>query len=282
MNPVTQQDVLAHQAVVPWPSLIQVEQDLLLCLAMVAIFSHAPIAQQVAMRGGTVLHKIHLEPASRYSEDIDLVVIDPRVAEEEIKAGIEDALLEVFGKPQQHFWEDLKLAVRNVARPSRVLRFIYDIPSVMAPTRTLRVEVEVNVTERVPYLAVVHLPFSVPFQDGDRGANIASFDIHEMLGTKMRALFQRRKGRDLFDLFWAFNESKQTISVPKVIRCFQHYMGQEGTKVGRGEFTAHLAESLGDRNFRSDMTPLLLSGLVYDVSRAGMFVRDVLLAELDE
>jgi predicted nucleotidyltransferase component of viral defense system len=259
MNPVTQQDVLAHQAVVPWPSVIQVEQDLLLCLAMVAIFSHSPIAKQVAMRGGTVLHKIHLEPASRYSEDIDLVVIDRQVSEEEIKTGIEDALLVVFGKAQQHFWENLKLSVRNVARPSRVLRFIYDIPSVMQPPRTLRVEVEVNVTERVPFLPVVYLPFSVSFQEDEQRADIASFDIHEMLGKKMRALFQRSKGRDLFDLFWAFNESKREISVSEVIRCFQHYMLQEQTKVGRHEFTAHLA----------------------DVVKAGHFVEAVLLVELE-
>lgn len=31
------------------------------------------LSKQVAMRGGTVLHKGHLAPASRYSEDIDLV-----------------------------------------------------------------------------------------------------------------------------------------------------------------------------------------------------------------
>jgi predicted nucleotidyltransferase component of viral defense system len=282
MNPVTQQDVMAHQAVVPWPLLVQVEQDLLLCLAMVAIFSHSPIAQQVAMRGGTVLHKIHLEPASRYSEDIDLVVINPQVSEEDIKTGIEDALQGVFGKAQQHFWENLKLAVRNVARPSRVLRFIYDIPSVMQPTHKLRVEVEVNVTERVPFLPVVRLPFSVPFQDDHWRADIASFDIHEMLGTKMRALFQRSKGRDLFDLYWAFNEGKQTISVSQVIRCFQHYMAQEQTKVGRNEFTEHLASNLANQNFCSDMKPLLLSGLVYDVTKAGLFVKDVLLVELEE
>jgi predicted nucleotidyltransferase component of viral defense system len=27
--------------------------------------------------------------------------------------------------------------------------------------------------------------------------------MNEMLCTKMRALFQRKKGRDLFDLYWA-------------------------------------------------------------------------------
>jgi hypothetical protein len=34
MNPLTRRDVIAHQAFVPWPLQRQVEQDLLLCLAM--------------------------------------------------------------------------------------------------------------------------------------------------------------------------------------------------------------------------------------------------------
>lgn len=79
MTPLTVQDVLAHQATVAlWPQLHQVEQDLLLCLAMRAIFNDQFLAGQVVMRGGTVLHKVHLAPAARYSEDIDLVVVgDP-------------------------------------------------------------------------------------------------------------------------------------------------------------------------------------------------------------
>jgi hypothetical protein len=64
---LTRQDVLAHQREVPRAELYQVEQDLLLCLAMHAIFSDRFLAKEVAMRGGTVLHKVHLAPAARYS-----------------------------------------------------------------------------------------------------------------------------------------------------------------------------------------------------------------------
>ena len=73
--PITRRDVIAHQSVVPWPSQVQVEQDLLLCRAMVALFDDSFLRSQIAMRGGTLLHKVHLAPPSRYSEDIDLVVV---------------------------------------------------------------------------------------------------------------------------------------------------------------------------------------------------------------
>ena len=70
MTPITRRDVIAHQLVVPWPSQIQVEQDLLLCRAMVALFDDSFLQSQIAMRGGTLLHEVHLAPASRLSPDV--------------------------------------------------------------------------------------------------------------------------------------------------------------------------------------------------------------------
>ena len=69
MTPITRQDILAHQVVVPWGAQYQVEQDLLLCRAMVALFDDKFLSSQIAMRGGTLLHKVHLAPPARYSED---------------------------------------------------------------------------------------------------------------------------------------------------------------------------------------------------------------------
>lgn len=91
MELLTQQDVLAHQAGVPWPSLRQVEQDLLLCRAMASIFNDRFLSKQVAMRGGTLLHKVYLAPPSRFSEDIDLVVFGDR-SEDHIRKALRRVL----------------------------------------------------------------------------------------------------------------------------------------------------------------------------------------------
>src|SRR5574337_41341 len=149
----------------------------------------------MATRGGTVRHKVHLAPASRYSEDIDLVAVGDR-PEEHLRAAIKRVLLDGLGRHKRWGWDELKLSVRNLAKPSRVLRIIYEVPSVMAPGHTLSIVVEANVTERQPHQPVVELPFAVPFRGGTLATQVRSFDIHEMLGTKMRALFQRRRGRD--------------------------------------------------------------------------------------
>lgn len=283
MNPLTFQDVLAHQATVPWPQLHQVEQDLLLCLAMRAIFDDKFLASQVAMRGGTVLHKVHLAPAARYSEDIDLVAVGER-PEQHIKKALMRVLRPIFGKEQSSVWTTLQLAVRNAVRPSRILRCIYRIPSVSTPGRMLVVEVEANVSERTPKNELQRLAFSVALRGQELTTTIVSYDINEMLGTKMRALFQRKKGRDLFDLYWALTVPTALPVLPQEMAdAFAHYLRDENTEVPRAEFLSHLRLCLADKaGFCTDMAPLLRTGVNYDVAMAGALVEERLLALLPE
>jgi predicted nucleotidyltransferase component of viral defense system len=281
MTPITRQDILAHQAVVPWSTQHQVEQDLLLCRAMVALFDDVFLSSQIAMRGGTLLHKVHLAPASRYSEDIDLVVVGTR-PEEHIRRAVRRVLTDVLGTPKAFVWDTIKLALRNTVKPSRVLRMTYSIPSIIESGRMLDIVVEANVTERKPHLSVVEIPFSFPFRDKPVRTQIKGYDIHEMLGTKMRAMFQRKRGRDLFDLYWALTKSTSLVDPPAIIESFQHYMKQEGTKAGRAEFVGILEAHLKDRGFCSDMEPLLRSGISYDPQSAGSYIKTNLLSLLPE
>ena len=55
----------------PWPSESQIEQDLLLSRLIVEIANHELLASELAFRGGTCLHKLHLPQPARYSEDLD-------------------------------------------------------------------------------------------------------------------------------------------------------------------------------------------------------------------
>jgi len=64
----------------PWVQDSQVEQDLVISRALVEIFSHPLLSKSLAFRGGTALYKLHIRPAARYSEDIDLVQIEAEPA----------------------------------------------------------------------------------------------------------------------------------------------------------------------------------------------------------
>jgi predicted nucleotidyltransferase component of viral defense system len=269
---ITPQDVFGHRLEVPWPSLLQVEQDLLLCRAMAAIFGDEFLRGQLAMRGGTLLHKVHLAPASRYSEDIDLVVVGDR-PEEHIRKGLRRVLLPVLGKPTNSVWESLRLAVRNAARPSRVLRMTYDVPSVLEPGKFLRIVVEANVSERTPHRSICELPFGFLFRKEKIETIVRGYEINEMLGTKMRALFQRRRGRDLFDLHRAVMMKVDGLDSGAVIESFCHYLEKEEARASRAEFTALLQGHLADPGFRSDMDDLLRMGINYDLEEAARVVQ---------
>lgn len=278
MSELTLRDVMAHRDVVPWPNMRQVEQDLLLCRSMAVLFKDKFLSSQVSMRGGTLLHKVHLAPASRYSEDIDLVVYGDR-PEGHIKKAINRVLKDILGKPANSTWEVVKLTVRNVVRPSKILRLIYRVPSVSGG-EPLEIVIEANVTERKSHLAMVQFPFQFQFRDENIYAMVNGYDIHEMLGTKMRALFQRKRGRDLFDLYWALTMTNSQVEPGKIIESFLYYMEQEGTTASREEFVNILKSYLIDHGFLKDMEPLLRTGIQYDPQIAGVYLIDNLLSLL--
>jgi predicted nucleotidyltransferase component of viral defense system len=281
MTPLTRRDILAHQSTVPWPSQRQVEQDLLLCLAMAALFNDAFLCGQIAMRGGTLLHKVHLAPAARYSEDIDLVVFGDR-PEGHIRRALGRVLADVLGRPKTSAWQALRLTIRNTVKPSRILRMTYAVPSISEPGTSLEIVVEANVTERAPHRAIVKLPFEFRFRDAPVETLVNGYDLHEMLGTKMRALFQRKRGRDLFDLYWALTLANPPVNPTEIIESFWHYLQQEGGAAGRAEFVGIMESHLADRGFCSDMNQLLRAGLEYDPQKAGNYVKAKLLNLLPE
>jgi hypothetical protein len=73
-GPVIPHDYITEwRSEAPWIRNDQVEQDLAISRALVEIFSNSLLRDALAFRGGTALYKLHLKPAARYSEDIDLV-----------------------------------------------------------------------------------------------------------------------------------------------------------------------------------------------------------------
>src|SRR4030042_2029658 len=80
---------------------------------MFALFDDSFLNAQIAMRGGPLLHKVHLAPPARYSEDIDLVVVGSRPAEH-IRRAIRRVLADVLGAPRSSIWDTIALAIRNI------------------------------------------------------------------------------------------------------------------------------------------------------------------------
>lgn len=256
--------ITAWRAQAPWVQDIQVEQDLVISRALVDIFSHPHLRETLAFRGGTALFKLHLTPAARYSEDIDLVQIKPAPA-----GPIMDALHEVLdpwlGKPRYKQTE------------GRVT-FSYRFDSEDTPPIPLRLKVEINTREHFSVYGFTPMNFAVSSRWFEGSCDLQTYDLDELLGTKLRALYQRKKGRDLFDLAVALDHG--SADPARIIESFSAYMDHGGHHVTRAQFEENLAAKLEDRAFAADIGPLLAAGHTWDIAPMAETVSDRLTALL--
>jgi len=245
------------RASAPWVQDFQVEQDLVICRALVAIFTHPLLRKSLAFRGGTALYKLYIQPAARYSEDIDLVQINAEPAVPVMEA-LREALDPWLGRAQYK---------QSVGRVTFVYRFLSEDPTPLP----LRLKVEINTREHFTAHGLRFLPFVVVSRWFASDCTITTYDLDELLGTKLRALYQRRKGRDLFDLATALLTSE--VNSARVVAAFSCYMAAGGHRVARADFEENLALKLQDPRFLSDITPLLASGAHWDPAQAAALIR---------
>ncbi|MFB3779571.1 MAG: nucleotidyl transferase AbiEii/AbiGii toxin family protein [Bryobacteraceae bacterium] len=250
--------------IVPWPQDAQVEQDLILSRALIEIFQEPLLSKGLLLRGGTALHKLFVKPPRRYSEDIDLVQASPGPIGAVLDA-IRARLDPILGSPRRE---------RN---PDNVtLRYRMD--SEMPPVVPIRLKVEINTREHFTVFGAASQALNVRSPWFESRADVQTYSLDEILATKLRALYQRRKGRDLFDLWMGLG--MRTVDPRKVVQAFRRYIEAEGSKVTCGDFQKNLAAKVESRAFNDDLRPLLAPGINYDASKAAEIVSGKLLSLL--
>jgi predicted nucleotidyltransferase component of viral defense system len=248
----------------PWSQDAQVEQDLVLSRAVVEIFQQPLVAKSLAFRGGTALHKLFLLPPSRYSEDIDLVQIESGPIGDLLDA-IRSRLDPWLGDPRRKLGH---------GRATMIYRFQTSI----APVQPMRLKIEINTREHFSVLGIERRRFEIDSRWFAGGADVSVYGLDELLGTKLRALYQRKKGRDLYDIWRALTGGG---AAPKrIVECFRHYTDHGGTPVSRAQFEANLEPKFQDPAFLEDIDPLLRPGVMFDPRAAEAVVRAQLIQAL--
>ena len=248
----------------PWQTNEMVEQDLIICRALVALFNDEYLASHLAFRGGTSLHKLYIQPQPRYSEDVDLVQIKAEPIKETIEK-IRQAL-SFLGKPV------IKQKAHN---NTLVFRFNSEIP----PILPIRLKVEINCREHFNVSGLTKHDFSVNNQWFSGSCKITTYHLEELLGTKLRALYQRRKGRDLFDLWKVL--STQTLNTENIIRCYREYIGfVVHHPPTQREYLLNMEQKIEDEEFWGDTKMLLRPDEKYHPAEAWEFVKSQIIEKL--
>jgi len=240
----------AWSASAPWPDFPQIEQDLIICRVLCDLFNAPALRGKIAFRGGTAINKLLFARPLRYSEDIDLVQTQP----EPIGATV-DAIREALA------W--LGPCKREQAGHS--MHLVFRFAPEADPQSMLKLKVEINTREHESLFGVQPYPFTVENAWYQGQAEIASFAAEELFGTKLRALLQRRKNRDLFDL--AQGLEQLAFDVDKLVASFDHYLALEDKAITRAMAEQRMLEKL-TRNLTEDIAPLLPAGIRFDEADA--------------
>ncbi|MBN1627773.1 MAG: nucleotidyl transferase AbiEii/AbiGii toxin family protein [Deltaproteobacteria bacterium] len=210
------------------------------------------LAEKLALRGGTALHKLYFHPARRYSEDIDLVQAEPVPIGETLDI-LQDTLNDFLGKPRR-------------SQKENSVTLIYRMDSEGPPVVPLRLKVEINTREHFAVLGFIKQPFKVVSRWFKGECMITTFQLEELLATKVRALYQRRKGRDLFDLWYGIKE--KGADTASIVKIFNEYMRAEGHRISVDDFRGNLETKVGHSGFVEDVVSLLAGNVNYDVKEA--------------
>ncbi len=231
---------------VPWATRAQIEQDLLLSRLMIEISNNDYLGKDLIFRGGTCLHKLHLPTPYRYSEDLDYV--------RENTYGIKDTFTEL-GCIASNIGFSTSMELNKIPK--------FFMRTTASDGSNIKIKIEINARERTFARPRIRLKHTVASSWFSNSADILTFQVEEMIATKIRALYQRRKGRDLFDLWLALNVlNLDPAAIVSSFACYNPgFTAQQSI--------ANLREKLQKEDFRQDLSLLLINWPVdYEVDQA--------------
>ena len=252
---ILQRYITQWQEQAPWPDMEQIEHDLVLSRAICELYSSTTIAENLVFRGGTALHKLFFKEAGRFSEDLDFVQKTAMPIGDTVTA-IRDCLDPWLGKPK---WKQ--------GRGRFTLYYRFETET--EPVISRKVKIEINTREHFHVLPYKEIEYHVKSDWYEGSVTILTYQLEELLGTKLRALYQRRKGRDLFD-FWYANKELGNIDFEAVTKIFLTYMQEGKTPVTYKQYRDNLALKRENEVFNKDIMALLPQKIVkqYDLNDA--------------
>jgi predicted nucleotidyltransferase component of viral defense system len=104
--------------------------------------------------------------------------------------------------------------------------------------------------------------------------------LEELLGTKLRALYQRSKGRDLYDQYKALTKVTG-LDINKIIQSYYTYMKNTDTgPPSQEEYINNIEEKMSNPEFIGDTTALIRPEENWDAYEAFKLINRKLLTKL--
>ncbi|HSJ52761.1 MAG TPA: nucleotidyl transferase AbiEii/AbiGii toxin family protein [Anaerolineae bacterium] len=253
------------------PDLTLAELDYRLVHALQAIFSDPFLRARLCLKGGTALNKLYLHGTSRLSVDLDFNAVGPREQVLRERTPIGDAVAAALRR------QDSRYGLTYRGRYDQLT--VYARFSPLSGTADQRLKLEVSFVERVAIMGRVERPvWPSPLNEP---LVVDTYHLEELLSTKLRALYDRRKGRDIYDLLCVTDLDLDLAAIRKMVL---YYFYRANKVFSYPAFVANVERKVCLGGFRDDARGLIRHGTELDWEMACHQVLSFLtfLAELDD
>jgi len=253
------------------PDLTLAELDYRLVYALQAIYADPFLRDRLCLKGGTALNKLYLPDQGRLSVDLDFNAVGPRERVLQERTQISRAVMAAL--QQQDGGYDLTYRWRY-EQATVYARFLP-----LSGAARQRLKVEISFVERFAILGRQKRPLLISPLDEPLAIN--TYHLEELTSTKLRALYDRRKGRDMYDLFRILTRDLNRTAIRKMVL---YYLYRANQVFHYPTFIANIEQKIARRGFHDDVQGLIRLGHTLDWQKAcERVVGDLaFLAELDD
>lgn len=252
------------------PDLTLAELDYRLTQALAAIYNDPWLRETLYLKGGTALNKLFFPSTNRLSIDLDFNAVGPK---SQVLQGRERLVARVGELLTS---QDASYQIRHSYTYAQSTLQVSFVP--VGGGARQRLKLEISTTERVAILGREERLLAAP--DYEEPIAISTYRLEEQASTKLRALYARQKGRDIFDLY---HISAFPLDERAVRKLTLYYFFHARVIFDYATFQANLEEKLRRRAFADDVRGLIRSGEGFDWQQASQAVleRFAFLGDLD-
>lgn len=236
----------------------QAEHDYRLVMALKSLSEHSELRQELAFKGGTALNKLYYGESNRLSVDLDFNAVGAPGIVLKRGAQLRRWVESVLREQDPDYQLSYKYSERQTAIAARYAPLMGAAPQ--------PIKVEISVIESVPILGLVEKTLEGP----EGPVNIRTYTLDELLAGKIRALYDRRKGRDIHDLDRARGFQFDDRAVRRLV-CYYFFASRK--VFNWSLFRQNLEAKAADRRFGEDVRPFLRPTVPFEAHAAvGVFL----------
>jgi len=233
------------------PDLTLAELDYRLVHALQAIYADPFLRDRLYLKGGTALNKLYLSGPSRLSVDLDFNAVGPRERVLQERTQISETVMSVLEQQDSDYNLTYRWRYEQVT--------VYARFSPLSGAAQQRLKLEISFIERFAILGreertLLTSPFDEPVP-------IKTYQLEELTSTKLRALYDRRKGRDIFDLSRITDFDLDQAAVRKMVL---YYFYRANKVFHYPTFVSNVERKIAERGFGDDIRGLIRRGSTLD------------------